>query len=197
MHNQKGFVLPILIIVSLLILAVVAYFFSPKQISSVSVKTPTNLPKANTLPTHTPDPAIANWKVFKDVAFLNKDSIYNAYQVRYPENCTKKDYKILECILANSSATIILNAGGHGSGDESIKVLVDNVSRKYPSGEGKFTEIELINKQEIIGTFWFDKTEKAEYYGIWGLEFYGVSKSDLDEFNLLIEMILNSVEFIE
>ncbi len=40
MRNQKGFVLPILIIVSLLILVVVAYFFSPKSIGSLNVKKP-------------------------------------------------------------------------------------------------------------------------------------------------------------
>lgn len=40
MQNQKGFILPILIIISLLILAVVAYFFSPKSISfQVPIKT--------------------------------------------------------------------------------------------------------------------------------------------------------------
>lgn len=51
MQNQKGFILPILIIISLLILAVVAYFFSPK---SISMPVPTDLPTAYVYPTTTP-----------------------------------------------------------------------------------------------------------------------------------------------
>jgi hypothetical protein len=54
MKNQKGFVLPILIIVSLLILAVVAYFFSPK---SISVKLPNSSPTVSFEPT-------TNWKTY-------------------------------------------------------------------------------------------------------------------------------------
>ena len=40
MKNQKGFVLPILIIIALLILAAIAYFFSPKSIGSLNVNMP-------------------------------------------------------------------------------------------------------------------------------------------------------------
>ncbi len=94
MTNQKGFVLPILITVSLLILAVVAYFFSPKSITS---KLPTSSPATSIDPT-------ANWKIYTDpqygftfkypdTIFFKNDSIN--FLVAYPEDKKREnDFEI-------------------------------------------------------------------------------------------------------
>lgn len=195
MKSQKGFVIPVAIIILLLILAVFAYLFSPKSLSSINVKSPISSPKSikSTPPT---DPATKDWKNFKDEAFINKDSIYNAYQIKYPESCTKIDYKILECALNSSRVTIVLNAGGHGGRGEEIEALISNVLKEYPAGEGRLT-VDLIDQKEVVGTFWLNKTDLVEYYSIWGLEFYGLSKDDFEEFYVILDKMLNSLEFIE
>ncbi len=46
MNNQKGYIIPVLIIIALIILGVVAYFLSPKSISSINVKMPVTPPVA-------------------------------------------------------------------------------------------------------------------------------------------------------
>lgn len=69
MKNQKGFVLPVLIIISLLILTVIVYFFSPKSLSSVNVKLPTASPSS-------PDNSIADWRTYIDSQ--------NRFSFRYP-----------------------------------------------------------------------------------------------------------------
>jgi hypothetical protein len=156
-----------------------------------------NTSVASTTPTMVPEAGTENWKVFKDQGFLSKDPIYNAYVIRYPENCTKVEYKILECTLANSKATIVLMSGGHGGDDSRIRVIFDNVDKKYKGGEGKLNEFELISKKQVRGTFRFTKVFGSEYSNAWMLEFYGVSKDDLKEFNLILDKILNSIEFIK
>lgn len=202
--TNRGFIS--VIIVLLVLVGFGAFYFLGTLKPKSDISTPTSKPTESgslitpTSKSSTPDPTIKDWKTFKSEDFRNKDSIYNAYQVKYPPNChPKKDYaiKVFECEFSEGNATIIFNAGGHGAGDGGMGVIMDNVSKKYSSGEGKLTEVEIVSKKEITGTFWFNKTDLAEYYSIWGLEFYGVSKDNLEEFNIILDKILNSVEFLE
>ncbi len=69
--TNKGFILPVLIIIGVLVLGIVAYFFSPKSISSLNVKMPTVSPIASSDPT-------LNWKTY-----FNKDY---GFEFQYPSN---------------------------------------------------------------------------------------------------------------
>jgi hypothetical protein len=92
MHNQKGFVLLILIIVSLLILAIVAYFFSPK---SISVKLPNSSPTVSFEPT-------TNWKTYTNTDF----------GFQYPQNLIIKNQdsnfigNIKKIVISNSDGSV-------------------------------------------------------------------------------------------
>ncbi len=59
MKNQKGFIIPVLILFSLVILGIISYFFSPKSINSVNVKIPSSLPT---------NPS-TGWKLYKSDIF--------------------------------------------------------------------------------------------------------------------------------
>lgn len=93
--THKGFIIPIVIILVLIILAVVAYFFSPKS---------TNI-KISTASLSTSADTTANWQIYK-----NEE--YN-FQIKYPNNyfiqdkwTIKKDFGNLKISSEDKQITI-------------------------------------------------------------------------------------------
>lgn len=126
MKNQKGFILPIIIIISLLILAVVAYFFSP---NTINIKLP------DTSSVTTAD-STTNWKTYQDPD-------YN-FSFAYPNNWTVGLSKVGgELVTANFENTkkevliapkTIYDNGGHIGkiyiGLIDVDSLIENIQKQ-------------------------------------------------------------------
>lgn len=158
MKNQKGlfaqagFIVPVLIIFSLIVLGTVAYFYSPK---SISFTLPTNSPKASILPTSISDPT-ENWKVYVDSQ--------KGFQLQHPptwnglENqCysiqvhkfTDTDLSLSEFIKTQSNFSSVTNVDGmikeaEGRNNIEFKHISDvNVAVLGPQGMGEIDNIYL------------------------------------------------------
>ncbi len=175
MKNKKGLVLSILIIISLLILAVVAYFFSQKSLSSVNVKLPTGSPKISD------DPA-ANWNVYSNskykYMFKVPTNLRVANEFEYDPKWIQNKNLIHGLEIKNGDVTVYSLAvfksnklsiddwvyqDNMAMPDESV-----NTSSFSMNGldimlyEGNYNKFYLFKKEEIIYSLTTNKTADSE-----------------------------------
>lgn len=137
MKKQKGFIIPIVIILALVILAVIVYFFSPKSISTISVKIPSSSPVASLDPT-------TNWKIYNNTdfkfTFKYPEQLTSVAKLEYPELVSiSKEEKIS---YANEDMVIKnwdLNASI--SEFENLEMVLEQVTKEPDSFEIKQTTI--------------------------------------------------------
>ncbi len=92
--THKGFIIPIVIIISLLILGVVAYIFSP---NSISLILPTNLPETSILPT-----SVSNFSTERKIYTDTNHFV----EFKYPEN-----YKESKLKVENNTKYLVIGCG--------------------------------------------------------------------------------------
>lgn len=84
MKNQKGFIIPIIIIFVIIVLGAIAYFYSPKSTGSINIKIPTASPVATNNPT-------ADWKINNNKFVSN----YFGFEITFPKNW-KLDFSLAD-----------------------------------------------------------------------------------------------------
>jgi len=137
-----------------------------------------------------------DWQTYENTEFIYANSVYKGYSLLFPSTCTQ-EVSTINCQLAHGTATILINAGGHGGEIMETKILRNNETKIIPAGEGKINEIEDVKNKKVFGTFWINKTDKLEQEPIFGFEFMNVSIEDVEEFENMFDQILSTFKFTE
>ncbi len=170
MHNQKGFVLPILIIVSLLILVVVAYFFSAK---SISLKLPTSSPITST-------DSIENWKTYRNPE--------NKFELKYPSDWFEISEKDKGVFISNKLLSKISDEIMPARGQIIIKFYF--FSSAFENGLGKFETF------SPTGDIIVNETKYINETGTVGSIFtYQKSDTDIIDIKATADQILSTFKF--
>ncbi len=133
----------------------------------------------------------SSWNKYGSSEFVYTNNVYKSYFLMYPTTCLLKISSI-DCKLAHGTATIIINAGGHGGEIMETKVIRSNEDKNIMAGSGKITEIEDVKGKSVFGTFWINKTDKLEQEPIFGFEFKNIPTGDLVEFESLFDQVLST-----
>lgn len=137
---NSGFIIPIIIILALIILGAIAYFFSPKQINSVSVKIPTSSPAVSVDKTVTAVPS-SIWK-----NYINSKI---GFSLSYPN-----DWKI----MSDSGTRVSFGA----KSDESSNLSIESNIRSPYSIENESDQVSQI---EAHKNYYLNSTSFADNGG--------------------------------
>jgi hypothetical protein len=139
------------------------------------------------------------WNTYEGYLSSYKDTIYSKYSFMYPPNCIKEQNysNVLSCPTTHGKAKMHIDAGGHGGGDEAIRIIKDNEHRRYAAGEVVVTLFERVKERTISGTYWMSKTDNYLLHTIFGIELYSAPIEDLHEVETLMDAIFRSLRLIE
>ncbi len=185
MKSQKGFFIPILIIVSLIFLGIVAYFFSPE---STSLKLSTASPVASFDPT-------TNWKTYTDSQY--------GFNFKYPDQFTLNEGGSEGGGTTFSNEATSFGIGKLGNIDKN-ELLMDFTKRNgfYDALTEKIEE-KVFKFDTINGLMFVSRLGKdryiVEYIFSNNLLVYSISFSTYDYKKTIIlsDQILSTFKFVE
>lgn len=103
----------------------------------------------------------------------------------------------IDCKLSNGTATIVINAGGHGGVVGNFKPIKTNEPKAIIAGSGLISQTLNLDTNSVSGTYWINKTDDFAQEPIIGFEFMEVPYADFAEFEKLFDDILSTLTFVK